>query len=122
MADDEEIINVQDYRRRSTKIVEITFYKTTSNSVKNSISKWNIPPLERYTKLSMKQQIINVPLKYLSIGRNGKVIDVVMNTNEHRVFEELQYKVTETYITRTELVMHTRVNQTTSADQPMDHG
>ena len=82
ITDHEEIINVRDYRRRSSKILEMMYHKTTSNNVKNSISKWNIPPLERYTKVSMKQQIINVPWKYLSIGRNGKVVDVVIDTNE----------------------------------------
>ena len=118
----EEIINVQDYRRRSKKILGMTYYKTTCNNIKNSISKWNIPPLERYNKMSMKPQIINVPLKYLSNERNGKVVNVVMNTNEHIVLEELQYQLAETYITRTELVMHTRGIRTTSTDEPVDHG
>ena len=122
ITDHEEIINVRDYRRRSRKILEITYYDTTSNNVKNSISKCNIPPLERYNKMSMKTHIINVSLKYLSIGRNSKVIEAVMDTKENIVLEELLYKETETYITRTELVMHTRVIQATSADQPVDHG
>ena len=122
MTDLEEIINFQDYRRRSNETLEITYYKTTGNNFKKSINKWNIPPLERYTKLSMKQQIINVPLKYLLYKRNSKVVDVIMNTNRHIVLEELMFKETETYISRTQLVMNTRVVRTTSADQHMDHG
>ena len=91
ITDHEEIINVQDYRR-STKILEMTYYGTTSNHVKNSISKWNIPKLERYTKLSMKQQIIKVALKYLFYKRNGKVVDVIMNTNRQIVLELMYSK------------------------------
>ena len=123
ITDHEEIVNVQDYRGRSNQIVEVTYYGTMCNNVKKSISKWNMLKIERYTKLSMNQQIINVPLKYLSNGRTGKVIEAVMDTKEHIVLEELLlYKETETYITRTELVMNTRVVRTSSADQPMDHG
>ena len=70
----------------------------------------------------MKQQIINVPLNYLFYKRNGKVVDVIMNTNRHIILEELLYKETETYTTRTEVIMNTKVVRTTSADQPMDHG
>ena len=105
----EEIINIQDYRRRSIKIVEITYYETTGNNFKKSIDKWNIPKLERYTKSPMKQQITKVPLKYLFYKRNSKVVDVIMNTNRHVVLEELMYKETETSITRTELMMNTKV-------------
>ena len=71
----------------------------------------------------MKQQIIKVPLpKNLSNRRNGKVTGVVIDTNEQVVLEELLYQVAETSTTRTELVMHTRVIRTTSADESMDHG
>ena len=59
ITDHEEIINVQDYRRRSIKILEITYYETTGNTqvtqtgnrqscyFKKLIDKRNIPPLER---------------------------------------------------------------------------
>ena len=66
----EEIINVQDYRRRSIKILEMTYYKATGNNFKKSLDKRNIPPLERYTKLSMKQQITKVPLKISVLQKN----------------------------------------------------
>ena len=107
---------------RSNKILEMTYYKTICNNVKKSIGKWDIPKIERYNKISVKPPIMNVPLKYLFYKINSKVIEVCMDTNEPVILEELLYKETETYITRTELVMHTRVIRTTSADESMDHG
>ena len=50
------------------------------------------------------------------------VIEAVIDTNEHMVLEGFLYKVAETYITRTEIVLHTRAIRTTSADEIMDHG
>ena len=50
------------------------------------------------------------------------MIDVGIDTNEHVVLEELLYKVAEISITRTEIVLHTRVIRTTRADEIIDHG
>ena len=53
--------------------------------------------------------ITEIPLTYLSNKLNGKMIETGIDTNEQVVLEELLYMVAETYITRTETVLHTRV-------------
>ena len=50
------------------------------------------------------------------------MMEAVTDTKEQMVLEELWYKVEETYFTRTEIVLHTKVIRTTSAEEMMDHG
>ena len=63
-----------------------------------------------------------VQLTSLINKQNNIVNDVGMDTNEQMVLEESWYKIEETYFTRTEIVLHTKVIRTTSAEEMMDHG
>ena len=51
-----------------------------------------------------------------------KVNDGTMDTNEHMILEELWYKIEDTYFTSKEIVIHTQIIRTTSAEKLMDHG
>ena len=64
---------------------------------------------DRHNKKSVMSLITEIPLKILFNKLNDEVTDVVIDTNEHVILEELLYKVAETYITRTEIVLYTRV-------------
>ena len=57
-----------------------------------------------------------------SLINQNIVNDVGMETNEHMILEELWYEIEDTYFTRTEIVLHTKVIRTTSAEEMMDHG
>ena len=50
---------------------------------------------------------MDIPLTYLFNKQNDKVIDVDLDTTEHVLLVGLLYKVAETYITRTEIVLYT---------------
>ena len=74
-----------------------------------------------YTHLDVyKRQ--EVQLTSLINKQNNQAIEVVIDTNEHIILEELWYKIEDTYFTRTEIVLHTKVIRTTSAEEMMDHG
>ena len=117
-----ETMNYEDCRRILKEIIEGTHNKPVSKNLSKSIFKWNIPKIEGYNKTSRSSSIMNVPLKYAFSKFDAKVIEVGMDTKEHVVLEELWYKAAVIYITRTEIVMHTRVIRTTSEDEIMDHG
>ena len=117
ITDHTEIINFKDCRRTLKEILEGIHNKSVRTNLRKSILQWNIPKIERYNKKSMRSSIMNMPLKYAFSQLDAKVIDVGMDTNEHVVFEELWYQVAKTYITRTEIVLYTRVIRTTSADE-----
>ena len=116
------IINVKNSRRNLIKILEGTHHKTVGEDLKESMFKFNTPEKEMHNNKSVMSSITEIPLKYLFNKLNGKVIDVGIDAKEHVVLEELMYKIAETYITRTEIVLHTRVIRTTSADEISDHG
>ena len=80
------------------------------------------PEIEMQNKKSVITLMREVQLTSLINKQNNQVIEAVIDTNEHMVLEEWLYQVAETYFTRTEIVLHTRVIRTTSADEIMDHG
>ena len=53
---------------------------------------------------------------------HDKMMEAVMDTNEHMIVEELWYKIEDTYFTRTKIVLYTKVIRTTNAEEMMDHG
>ena len=57
-----------------------------------------------------------------SLSNQNVVNEAVMETKEHMIVEELWYETEEAYFTRTEIVLHTKVTRTTSAEEIMDHG
>ena len=77
---------------------------------------------EIHDKISVRRAIMEVRVTSLSNNQNAKVIEVEIDTKEHMVLEELVYEVAETYITRTETVLHTRVIQEIRVTEFMDHG
>ena len=49
-----------------------------------------------------------IRLTSLSNKQHHQVIEVGTDAKEHLVLEEWQYQIEDTYITRTEVIMHTR--------------
>ena len=95
---------------------------TVSKTVSKSIAKLNTPEVKMHNQISVVALTMDISLTYLLNKQNGKVIDVGINNNEHIVLEELLCKVAKIYITRTEIVLLTKVIRTTSTDEIMDHG
>ena len=82
----------------------------------------NTPEMEMQNKKLVMALMREVPLTSLINKQHNKMNDVGMDTREHRVLEELWYKIEVTYFTRMEIVLHTKVIRTTSAEEMMDHG
>ena len=74
------------------------------------------------SKLSVMSSIIQIPLKYLFNKINGKVIDVGIDTNEHVVLKEWEYRVTERYLIKTEIIMDTIIIRATRITYIFDNG
>ena len=121
-ADHREIINVKNYRRSLMGIFEETRNKTVSKNLRKAIFNLNTPEEEIHNKRSVISPIIDIPLKYLFSKLDDKVIDVGLDTSKNFVSEKLQYKVVESYITRTEIIWNTTVIRGISANEVIDHG
>ena len=125
-----EGVNYQPVRRNLRKTIlkwkipkiERTHNKTVCNKLRRSIRKMNAPEIDMYNQISVRASMMAMTLTYLFYKQHNKVIEVGIDTNEHMVLEEWLYQVEETYFTRTEIVLHTRVIRTTSAEEMMDHG
>ena len=117
-----ELGNFKNNRRSLIELFKGTHNQTGSKTLKESMFRFKTPEREMNNKKSVMPSITEILLKNLFNKLKDKVIDVVIDTNEHVVLEELQYKVAETYIKRTEIVLHTRVIQTTRVTDVFDHG
>ena len=102
--------------------IERTDNKTVYNKLRRSLKHWSTPEVEMKNKRSIITLMREVQKTSLINQQNDQMIDVDINTTEHRVLEELWYKTEETYVTRTKIVLHTKVIRTTSAEELMDHG
>ena len=80
----------------------------------------NTPEIEMLNKKPMITLMREVQLTSLINKQHNIVNDVGMETNEHMILEELLYEVAENHFTRTEIVLHTKVIRTTSAEEMMD--
>ena len=109
MTNHKGIIHVKKSRRNLIKLFKGTHNQTVGEDLKESMFEFKTPEGGIHNKTSMIALMMDIPLTYLFNKLNGKGINVVMDANEHVVLEELLYKVAETYITRTEIVLHTRV-------------
>ena len=97
--------------------------KPVNKNFNNSTCKWKLPEIEMQNKpISVRTSMMEVRLTSLINEPHNKMMEAVMDTKEHMILEELWYKVEETDFTRTEIVLHTRVIRTTSAEEMMDHG
>ena len=101
---------------------ERTLNKTVCHKLKRSLKHWSTPELEMQNKKSIMTLMREVQLTSLINQQHNIVSDVGMETNEHMVLEELWYEIEDTYFTRTEIVLHTKVIRTTSAEEMTDHG
>ena len=92
-------------------------------NARKSIGKLNITEIVMCSKLSVMSSVTQIPLKYLFNKINGKVIDVSIDTNEHVVLKEWEYRVTERYLIKTEIIMDTVIIiRTTRATYVFDNG
>ena len=92
------------------------------NELRKYIVKLNTPEVKMHNKISVIALMTDIPLTYLFKKQNDIVIEIRFDTSENSVLETGPYKVAETYITRTQIVLHTRVIRMISADEIMDHG
>ena len=146
--DHTEMMNVMEYRRTLKEILGGINNQPASKTFSKPIFKWRISKVEKhhnktmYDKLrkstrkgklpeieipnkpiSVRRSITEVRLTSLSSKQHHQVIEVGTDAREHMVLEEWLYQIEETNITRTELVMHTRVVRTTEVTHvTMDHG
>ena len=75
-----------------------------------------------YDKRSEISSMNDIPVTYWFSKLDDKVSDVGLDTSEQVVLEKLNYKVRESHITRTEIILNNRIIRTTSADEVIDHG
>ena len=91
-------------------------------NIRKSIRKLNITEIEMCSKLSVMSSIIQIPLKYLFNKINGKVIDLNFDIIANFIEENLQYRVTERYLTKTENIMDTIIIRATRITDVFDNG
>ena len=104
--------------------VERPHNKTMYDKLRRAIRKLNTTEIEMQNKpISVRRAMMEVRVTSLSNNQNAEVIEVEIDNREHMVLEEGLYQMEETYITRTETIMHTRAVRTTAGIHViMDHG
>ena len=92
------------------------------HKLRRSLKHLSTQEIQMQNKKSVITLMREVKLTSLINKQNNQVIEVDTNTMEQMIFKELWYKIEETYFTRKEIVLHTKVIRTTSAEELMDHG
>ena len=119
-----------------------------TKNLNKDIFKINIPTIEMYQTISMIFSISNISLKYLVKNPDDKVNEVVLNTSDYFMLEELQYllikkeltmtedrdlngdlvaakcksRMISRYITSTEINLDTKIIRGNRATRIIDHG
>ena len=122
LTDQSKLIKYKDCRRTLKEKIEGIRNKPAEENFSKSIRKWKLPEIEMLNKKPMITSMMEVRLTSLNNEPHNKMMEAVMDTNEHMIVEELWYKIEDTYFTRTKIVLHTEVIRTTSTEEMMDHG
>ena len=101
---------------------EMTELKNHTKNLTKLIFKLKIPDKEKLNKRSVTSPINNVPLTYLYSKPEDKVMDLNFDTIANFLEENLQYRVTERYLTRTEIIMDTIIIRATRITYVFDNG
>ena len=121
ITDQSKCMKYKDCRRNLKEIIEGVHKEPMNKNLYDSLVKWKLPEMEIKNKKAIITLMKEVQLTTSLINQNvGN--EAVMETNEHMIVEELWYKMEETYVARTKIVLHTEVIRTTDAEEMMDHG
>ena len=94
------------FKWKIPRIIERTHNKTVCHQLRRSLKHWSTREVEMLNKKLMVTSMMEVRITSLIDEPPNKMMEAVMDTNEHMVLEELWYKVEETDITQTEIVLH----------------
>ena len=101
---------------------EMTELKINRKNLTKLIVKLKITDQEKLNKKSVTSSINNVPLTHLYNKPDDKVSDLNFDTIANFIEENLQYRVTERYLTRTEIIMDTIIIRATRITYVFDNG
>ena len=115
--DHREGINAKNDRRNLMKMFDVNNHATMRKNLTDNIPKLNTPGKEILHKRSVVSSMIDIPLTYWRKKLDDEAMEVVRNTSKTFITENLQYKVIESYISRTETFMDTITSRATSTEE-----
>ena len=117
-----KVSNFKNNRRSLIETFKETHNKTVSKNFRKSIFKLNITEVEMCSKMSVIESMRDIPLPYLLSKIDDKAIQVGLETSEDLTTEKSEHKVVARELTRTEIILNTRVIREIRATEFMDHG